>query len=58
MSYLDLGLLAFAYKEPLDPYCVRLIDECLKHSDSTRVSLSFSCRFGTNYIVFGIRFLI
>ena len=27
------------------------IDECLKHSDYTRVSLAFSCCFGINYIV-------
>ena len=26
-------------------------DECLKHSDYTRVSLAFSCCFGINYIV-------
>ena len=29
----------------------QLADECLKHSDYTRVSLAFSCCFGINYIV-------
>ena len=30
-------------------------DECLKHSDYTRVSLAFSCCFGIIYIVLGVR---
>ena len=30
-------------------------DECLKHSYSTRVSLSFPCLFYINYIVFGVQ---
>ena len=34
------------------------IDECLKHSDYTRVSLAFSCCFGIIYIVLGVRSLI
>ena len=33
-------------------------DECLKHSDYTRVSLAFSCCFGIIYIVLGVRSLI
>ena len=33
-------------------------DECLKHSDYTRVSLSFSYCFGIIYIVLVVRFLI
>ena len=35
-----------------------LSDECLKHSDYTRVSLAFSCCFGIIYIVLGVRSLI
>ena len=38
--------------------CVWVIDECLKHSDYTRVSLAFSCCFGIIYIVLGVRSLI
>ena len=36
----------------------RMADECLTHSDYTRVSLAFSCCFGIIYIVLGIRSLI
>ena len=35
-----------------------LIDECLKHSDYTRVSIAFSCCLGIIYIVLGIISLI
>ena len=35
-----------------------MTDECLKHSDYTRVSLAFSCCFGIIYIVLGVRSLI
>ena len=35
-----------------------LIDECLKHSYFTRVSLAFSCCFDIIYIVLGVRSLI
>ena len=35
-----------------------VIDECLKHSYYTRVSLAFSCCFDINYIVLGVRPLI
>ena len=34
------------------------IDECLKHSYYTRVSLAFSCCFSIIYIVLGVRPLI
>ena len=34
------------------------IDECLKHSDYTRVSIAFSCCLGIIYIVLGIISLI
>ena len=33
-------------------------DECLKHSDYTRVSIAFSCCLGIIYIVLGIICLI
>ena len=33
-------------------------DECLKHSDYTRVSIAFSCCLGIIYIVLGIISLI
>ena len=33
-------------------------DECLKHSDYTRISLAFSYCFGIIYIVLGVRSLI
>ena len=36
----------------------KVADECLKHSDYTRVSLAFSCCFGIIYIVLGVRSLI
>ena len=33
-------------------------DECLKHSDYTRISLAFSYCFGIIYIVLGVRSLV
>ena len=42
----------------LDPEIGIEVDECLKHSDYTRVSLAFSCCFGIIYIVLGVRSLI
>ena len=38
--------------------CCMLGDECLKHSDYTRISLAFSYCFGIIYIVLGVRSLI
>ena len=38
--------------------CPQIVDECLKHSYYTRVSLAFSCCFDIIYIVLGVRPLI
>ena len=37
---------------------LHVIDECLKHSYFTCVSLAFSCCFDIIYIVLGVRSLI
>ena len=43
----------------VDRYIVHMtIDECLKHSDYTRVSLALSHCFSIIYIVLGVRSLI
>ena len=53
-----LGVASFASFGPSAPLGDSEVDECLKHSDYTRVSLAFSCCFGIIYIVLGVRSLI
>ena len=55
----EMRLLMPTTRVPIDSLTpATLSDECLKHSYYTRVSLAFSCCFGFNYIVLGVRSLI